>query len=138
MIAFVLDVPITMAWCFADEATPEAWAVLDQLNDAETSVPSLWHLEVANVLAMAERRGRITVAKSTEFITLLNTLPIKTDTETETRALHDILHLARQESLSAYDASYLDLAVRLGCPLATKDKTLKAAAARMNVSVIGS
>lgn len=126
-----------MAWCFADEATPEARAVLGQLSETNAAVPSLWHLEVANVLVMAERRRRITAARSTEFVNLISGLPIETDAQTDARALHDILHLARQETLTAYDASYLDLALRLGCPLATKDRAMKTAAEKMNVSVIG-
>ena len=68
MTAIVLDVSIALAWCFHDEATPAAWAVLDRLETEIAVVPSLWHLEAANVLALAERKGRITAARAAESV----------------------------------------------------------------------
>ena len=59
MTRFVLDCSVTMAWCFGDEATPYTNGVRDALVDARAVVPSLWPLEVANVLLVAERRDRL-------------------------------------------------------------------------------
>ena len=111
--------------------------VLDRLRTEEAIVPSLWHLEVTNVLTLAERKGRIAVARISEFIALLETLPITVDEETPFRAFTEILGLARAERLTSYDAAYLELAMRLGIPLATKDNALRQAAAKLGVEVLG-
>ena len=100
-------------------------------------VPSLWHLEAANVLALAERKGRITVARTAEFIALIENLSIDIDQDTPFHAFAEILSLARGHGLTAYDAAYLELAMRLGMPLATKDRTLAAGAQHVGVEVLG-
>jgi predicted nucleic acid-binding protein len=130
---FVLDCSITLAWFFEDETDAYADAVRDSLASASALVPSLWQLEVANALVVGERRKRTTEAKATAFLTLLKSLPITADDETATRAWQETLHLARAQNLSAYDAAYLELAVRLGLPLATLDEPLKAAAKAVGV-----
>ncbi len=137
MTAFVLDVSIALAWCFRDEANPAAWAVLDRLETETAVVPSLWHLEAANVLALAERKGRITAAATAEFIAMVETLSIDVDQETPFRAFAEILALARGQGLTAYDAAYLELAMRSGIPLATKDRALAAGARSLGVGVLG-
>jgi predicted nucleic acid-binding protein len=71
-----------------------------------------------------------------EFIVQLEALPIAVDDETAHRAFSQVLHLARSERLSAYDAAYLELAMRLGVPLASKDGPLCDAADRVGVSVL--
>jgi predicted nucleic acid-binding protein len=76
---FVLDVSVTMAWCFEDEATPETWEILDRLQDEGAVVPALWPLEVANVLLLAERRNRTTAAHAGAFIEQLLRLPIRVE-----------------------------------------------------------
>jgi predicted nucleic acid-binding protein len=85
---------------------------------------------------MSERRRRITPANSTEFIALLETLVIVVDEETPSRAFGRVLDLAREERLTTYDAAYLELAMRLGLPLASKDGDLCDAAERLGVSVL--
>ncbi len=67
-------------------------------------------------------------ADSQRFIALLGQLAIAADPETMARALGDTLNLARRYRLSAYDAAYLELALRLGLPLATLDADLVKAA----------
>ena len=93
-------------------------AILDSLADARAVVPSLWHLEVGNSLLVGERRGRSTQADTVNWLKFLNALPIAVDGETVTRAWSDVLSLARTHGLSAYDAAYLELALRRGLPLA--------------------
>jgi predicted nucleic acid-binding protein len=131
--AFVLDCSITLAWFFEDEADAYAEAVQDSLATASALVPGLWPLEVANALLVGERRKRTTEAKATKFLTLLKSLPITTDEETGTRAWQETLHLARSHNLSAYDAAYLELALRRGLALATLDERLKTAAKAVGV-----
>jgi predicted nucleic acid-binding protein len=132
-VAFVLDCSITLAWFFEDETDAHADAVRDSLASVSAVVPALWPLEVANALLTGERRKRTTEAKTTAFLTLLKSLPITTDDETATRAWQEALHLARAQNLSAYDAAYLELALRLGLPLATLDRPLKVAAKAVGV-----
>ena len=131
--SFVLDCSITLAWFFEDETDAYADAVRDSLASVSAVVPSLWPLEVANALLVGERRKQTTEAKATAFLTLLKSLPITTDDETATRAWQEALHLARARNLSAYDAAYLELALRLGLPLATLDRPLTAAAKAVGV-----
>jgi predicted nucleic acid-binding protein len=133
---FVLDCSIAVAWCFADEADPETDALLERVRDEGAVVPGLWHLELGNVLLQAERRGRMRRADMTTRLELIGQLPIATDDETSTRALREILALARAEGLTTYDAAYLDLALRRGLPLATKDRALYDAGRRAGVGVL--
>lgn len=136
MRGFVIDASVALAWCFDDEATAATRALLDRFEQEEAEVPSLWHLELANTLVMAARSRRITPARASEFIALVMGLPITVDEQTPNRALTTVLDLARGERLSAYDASYLELAMRRGLPLATKDDDLAKAARRAGVSLL--
>ena len=126
--AFILDGSVTMVWGFDDEANTYAEAILDKMPDLQAHVPSLWPLEVANVLIIGERRKRITSADAARFLAILSAFPIAVDDQTVAHAWSDTMHLARAHNLSAYDASYLELAIRLGLPLAALDGKLKTAA----------
>jgi len=129
----VLDCSVTMAWCFEDECDTYADSVLSALTTFEACVPPIWSVEVANVLLVAERRGRITAADSTRFVELLADLPIVVDEGGLRRTHGPVLDLGRRSGLSAYDASYLDLAMRLAVPLATRDDMLREAASANSV-----
>ena len=130
MNSFVLDASATLAWCFEDERTAPAASVLERLRDQEALVPPLWLLELANGLVVAERRGTITRAESTRFLGLVGELPIRIDQTSTLDLASSVMDLARQYDLSAYDAAYLELALRLGQPLATIDERLRSAADR--------
>ena len=130
---FVLDGSITMIWGFEDEADDYAEAILGRMPDLQAHVPSLWPLEVANALLVGERRKRITPADTARFLAILDAFPITVDGETVAHAWADTMHLARAHNLSSYDASYLELAIRLGLPLAAQDGKLKAAAEAVGV-----
>src|SRR5262245_46498214 len=93
--AFVLDGSVTMVWGFDDEADAYAEAILDNMPQLEAHVPSLWPLEVANVLIVGERRNRITAAESARFLAILNAFPVAVDDQTVARAWSDTIHLAR-------------------------------------------
>lgn len=133
----VLDASVALAWCFDDETTDATREVLRQLGNNRAIGPSLLPLEIANVLALAERRKRISASRVAEFVGLIDTLAIEIDGPTSTRVLHDVLNLARGEELTAYDACYLELAMRLGLPLASKDVALRQAATRLGVPLLG-
>jgi predicted nucleic acid-binding protein len=134
--AVVVDSSVALSWCFDDEASPATEAVLDQIRREGGVVPSLWHLELANVLLRAERRGRNIPGGITARLEYVGRLRIETDGETVGRAWREILALARAEGLTTYDAAYLELAARRGLPLATKDQALAEAARRVGVAVL--
>lgn len=137
MTRFVLDCSVTMSWCFEDEADAFADRVLDMLDeDGEACVPSIWPLEVVNVLLVAERRGRSTPAASNRFLELLRALPIRVDPDVGLYAFGPTLAFGRDARLSAYDAAYLELAARKGVPLATHDARLREAALGRGVSML--
>ncbi len=126
---FVLDASVAVAWCFEDEATKFTEGVLDLLSaGAEALVPAIWPVEVANALLIAERRNRIVLAQVTALLQRIAALPIAVLPIDPPRAFDHILPVARQLSLSGYDAAYLDLALRQGLPLATLDEQLRRAA----------
>lgn len=136
-MAIVLDSSMTLSWLFADEGDEGSDAVLDRLLVEEALVPSLWPLEVANALLIGERRGRVARNDSIGFVELLDVLPITLDVQTLERPFRDILPLSREEGLSVYDGAYLELALRLQAPLATKDTRLARAAGHLGLTVLG-
>ena len=135
MTGFVLDCSVAVAWCFGDETNSYTEAALQDLADSGAVVPSIWPLEMANVLLVAERRKRISKAQSRRFFELLQTLPIAVDEVSAARAWNGVLSLAREQHLSAYDAAYLELAMREGLPIATRDNALRKAAMRCGIAV---
>jgi predicted nucleic acid-binding protein len=129
----VIDSSIALAWCFTDEQDDYSRTILDSLATRSAIVPSLWHLEITNVLLVNERRKRCTQADSSQWMSFLDSLPITVDDQTPHRAFSDTAQLGRTHGLSAYDAAYLELALRRGTPLATLDEKLKAAAKTVGV-----
>lgn len=135
MSALVLDASIIVAWMFEDERSSETDAIAAELPTLDGFGPGLLRTEVVNVLAMAERRNRITAAMAERFLTRLEALPIAHEASPEPDVLRDIMRLARTEKLSVYDATYLELALRLQSGLASRNGALRAAAQRLGVAV---
>jgi len=137
---FVLDNSVTMRWFFGDGKPSElayAAKVLDQLKTDDAIVPVTWALEVANVIARAEAKKLVTEARSGAFLEMLEGVGIEVDSATSLHALSDTLQLSRRYTLSAYDASYLELALRRGLALATLDMDLLKAAKKAGVKKLG-
>ena len=133
---FILDGSIALAWCFPDEQALYPQSVLSALGGrAKAIVPALWPLEVANALLMGERRKRSSQVDTVAWMGFLSALPITVDTEAATRAFGDIANLARTHRLTVYDATYLELAMRLGVGLATLDKELATAAKTVGIAL---
>lgn len=135
-MSFVLDASVTLAWCFSDESTPKVISLLKSLETESAHVPQLWPLEVGNILVAAERRKRISYANIAEFLALLENLDIQIDEGTAQRGFHEILSLSYSTQLTTYDSAYLELAMRLGLPLATKDIQLQKIAKQVGVKLI--
>lgn len=134
MTSVVLDCSVAMAWCFEDECDAYADGVLDSLSKVTALVPSIWPIEITNVLLTAERRSRLTKADSARFLELLHRLPI-TVVEFDWEGAAALLSRGREVRLSAYDTCYLDLAMRRGVPVATRDRALRAACRKGGVPV---
>ena len=134
---FIVDCSIAMTWLFSDEATAKTAELLNRLATESALVPSWWYIELTNVLALAERKGRITAAQSSAFIGDLGKLDIEQDDRAPSRAFPHLLPLCRAHRLTSYDAIYLDLAVRRDLPLATLDVDLRKAAKKLGLDLLG-
>jgi len=135
-MSLVLDASMAVAWLFDDETTEAAHQVMRRVAAEGAVVPSLWRLEVANVLRNAVRRGRCDDAYADRSLRRLERLLIAVDTETDTRAWGETRNLSRDENLTLYDAAYLELALRIQRPLASCDAALVTAARRRGLEVL--
>ena len=136
MTDFVLDNSVSMRWLLQSKKTSDqaySEAVLKTLLDVDALVPNLWHLEAANVLLGAERRGVVSAGEIERFIYQLEDLPIHIDPLTAHQVFSGTRTLAVAYGLSSYDAAYLELAIREGLPMATLDKRLVQAASKADV-----
>lgn len=122
---------MALAWCFPDEASDYADDVLVALEGHSILVPTLWPIEITNALLVAERRKRIKQSAIREFVELLDGLTVLMASQSVTESVSNILPLAREYNLPAYDAAYLDVAVRHGLPLATIDNNCKKRGVRL-------
>ena len=135
--SFVVDASVGMAWFFKDEITPATQRVLKEAISTVALVPSWWYVEIANVLALAERKGGVTLSEIDDFVAVLDSVQIEVDNEAPQRAFSHLLPLCRAHRLTSYDAIYLDLAVRRRLPLATLDGPLRKAAKKLGVKLLG-
>jgi predicted nucleic acid-binding protein len=122
---FVIDASVAACWLMPDERHPVAEAAFNRIAQDQAIAPGLWWFELRNVLLVNERRGRLDKLKTAHALRLLRGLPVAIDLSVEEDALMD---LARRHRLTAYDAAYLELALRKGLPLATLDAALATAA----------
>ncbi len=137
MDRMVVDASIAVAWVHPGQATPETDALLAQVGQGTTVVvPALWPVEMANVLLVLERRKRLTAEERAAALSALRSLAFTVDHEMSALAFTELSQLATELALSAYDAAYLELALRLKLPLACKDGPLREAAKGRRVSVI--
>ena len=134
MTAPVVDCSTAIAWVLADEHSESADMALDVVAAHGARVPALWWVETRNVLLKAERRGRIAPADTETALSMLKRLRIRLD---HAPRGGEVLRLARAYGLTAYDAVYLELALRERRPLATLDRELARAAEEAGVDVIG-
>lgn len=135
-MSIVLDASMTIAWLFEDERTEAAHGVMRRVVAEGAVVPSLWRLEVANVLRNAVRRGRCDEDYVDRSLERLGRLAITVDDETDSHAWGLTRTLAGEQGLTLYDAAYLELAIRRGRPLASCDTDLLAAAERRDVEIL--
>jgi predicted nucleic acid-binding protein len=135
-MSFVVDASAALAWFFADERTPETQALLARLATDHAITPAIWPSEMANAFLMAERRKRVSSADIAQYLSDLAVLPVRSERALGPDDMAAVVDLARRHALSAYGASYLDVAMRLKLPLATRDADLASAATALGLKVL--
>nr|VFJ63368.1 MAG: Predicted nucleic acid-binding protein, contains PIN domain [Candidatus Kentron sp. FW]VFJ66689.1 MAG: Predicted nucleic acid-binding protein, contains PIN domain [Candidatus Kentron sp. FW] len=123
----VIDASMALAWLFEREKAGEivcAERALSFMVDARSLVPSLWYTEIANALLVGERRQVVTRTQVVDYLGRLSGLPITMDEPSPAHYHGEVMALAREYALSAYDATYLELALRTNSVLATFDGKL--------------
>src|ERR1035441_5240815 len=130
---YVLDASIAITWAMRDEDHPSAVLALRELQYGSAIVPGIWWYEIRNVLVLNERRNRITPEDVNQFLEALERLSIDVDFPRDGK---QVIDLSRKYKLSAYDAAYLELAIRNRLPLATLDKDLRNAARAAGVPLV--
>ncbi|KUR75293.1 type II toxin-antitoxin system VapC family toxin [Novosphingobium sp. Fuku2-ISO-50] len=131
---FVVDASVAACWLLPDEGNARAQAAFARFPGDTAIAPSLWWFEMRNIFISNERSGRIDGARSSRALALLNGLPIRLDHQPDDTVL---MALARAHQLTAYDAAYLELALRESVPLATLDDALLRAAHAEGVGLVG-
>lgn len=135
MSAVVLDNSVLVAWVLG-ETHPTVDAAIALLATHQGHVPLLWAWEFANVLVVSQRRKRITPAQAAQAAAIVQGLALEVESQASAHILGQVTALALAHQLTAYDAAYLDLAMRLGATLATLDEALLRAAAACGVAVV--
>jgi predicted nucleic acid-binding protein len=135
LTGIVVDASVALAWCFPDEASEYADGVLVALEGRTVIVPAVWALEISNAMLVAERRKRVKQQDVRRCVELLGGLTIIEHSQTVADTVSHVLPLARAHHLSAYDAAYLDVAIRQAAPLATLDSGLRKAGRSAGVTI---
>jgi predicted nucleic acid-binding protein len=134
---FVLDASVALSWFFDDEFSPYSSAIAEIMPRSQAVVPIIWPLEMANGFLTAFRRGRLQETKVAALIGALGRLRIDVDNGIAPESLAQAtLTLGIAHRVSAYDASYLEVAMRRGLPLATQDERLMRAASAAGVDLL--
>jgi predicted nucleic acid-binding protein len=132
-----LDASVALAWSFKDEVSPYAAFIVRSVKNARAVAPIIWPLEVNNALISRVRRGKVDELIAYRIRNTLGRLPVDIDSEIAIASLGlRILRLGIDHGLSAYDASYLELAMRRGIPLATQDERLMRAAGAAGIDIL--
>lgn len=138
MSGIVLDASVVLTWCFPDEAAQKAVEISERIASGEqVVVPSFWRHETLNAVLVGERRKRLTPELTQSFLTDLEKLPVDVDVITASGIVFDRTQaLCPKHRLTAYDAAYLEIAIREGHPPATIDEDLRRAALAEGVQVL--
>lgn len=129
----VLDASAALSWIFADERNTESQAIARAVLDEGAIVPALWRWEVQNALVVAQRRGRITDEASAAALAYLAALQIEIEPIGPALIFGSETETAKRFNLSAYDAAYIELALRRGTRIATLDGNLARTAEALKI-----
>ncbi len=130
-----LDASVAAAWLLPDEASEAADSLYAAMltQSASLQAPALWAWEVGNLLRMASRRGRLTEPQLEQALGILGRTTVALEPAPDELRKRNTLQLAQQNTLTFYDAAYLEQAQRTGARLASKDRALRLAAARVGI-----
>lgn len=131
---FVIDASVALAWCFKDEQSAATQQLLDRLHSESFFVPTIWPLECANALLAAERSRRIPVTELDKNFDFL--IRLRPNIDQDADLARATIPLAQKHRLTIYDATYLELAIRMKAELATRDAALKSAAIASGTTLI--
>ena len=127
---------VVLSWFFEERQTPSALQILRRIENNVLLVPAIWWSELENGILMGERRGRKKPAESSEFLRLVRSLPIHTDSAPRHRLSDAIIDLGRRYHLTSYDAAYVELSIREKAPLATFDASIRKCAPSLGVKIL--
>lgn len=134
MSKFILDCSVYISWCLQEGGIEKSSKILEAITKNEISVPSLWIYEVTNTLNVAVKRKRITIAEAHQLIKDIQLLPIELDKPTNDNMLN-MFNIANEHNLSAYDASYIELALRTNLPITSFDKDVVKVAKKFGIKI---
>jgi predicted nucleic acid-binding protein len=134
---WVIDSSIGISWVHTEQATAKTDALLRQVATGPLFlVPALWYVETANILLVLQRRKKISASDRATYLRFLEGLKLPIDDESPVVAYHAVSDLAEKHGLTAYDATYLELAVRRQLGIATRDEPLQRAAKRLGLKTL--
>jgi predicted nucleic acid-binding protein len=136
-VSLVIDASMTVAWLFHNQRSDHSRSILRRVVADGAAAPSIWRLEVANVLRTSVRRGHCRDEYAAGCLQRLRRLRITIDPETDRNAWGITRELSRAHNLTLYDAAYLELAVRLRQPIASLDVALLSAARTAGLEAVG-
>jgi predicted nucleic acid-binding protein len=135
-LSIVVDMSVVLAWLFDEQQTPQSLDVLRSVEIEGLLVPPLWWTELENGILSGERRGRVNAEHSAAFVQLVRALPIETDDAPRHRVIDHVLDLGRTHQLTAYDATYIELAQRAHATLCTFDEDMRRCAAALRIELL--
>jgi predicted nucleic acid-binding protein len=135
-MSIIADISVVLAWLFEEEQTQDALKLLPLIQEQGLLVPPLWWTELENGVLMGERRARKSQDDLSSFLKLVRALPIQTDDTPRHRVSDAIVSLGRQHSLTAYHATYVELALRTSSPLATFDIAIRKCAPALGIKIL--
>jgi predicted nucleic acid-binding protein len=136
MPGFVIDASVATEIFMPDEPSSRTQIRLDLLAQTGASAPALWLWETGNALVIVERKGRLTREGRLAILADLQLWPVEIDPAERATIWGKVIQLAQSHELTVYDASYLELSIRKGLPLATNDQELRIAAEREAVPLL--
>lgn len=127
----VVDASALVSWVMPDESGVDLETLM--VAHDQVAAPTLLWVELRNILIVSERRGRLPAGMADQIAEAVDDLGI---TLVPPRSSAVVMDLARRHRLSAYDALYVDLAVREGATLTSLDRAVIAAARAEGVPTV--
>jgi predicted nucleic acid-binding protein len=132
----VLDASLIIAHVLGESTVAVDSSIFDTLRDDTIMAPAHWSAEVASALTSNARRGRLSQADVALILEQIDAYDVEFATPATVTELSDLVAFATDQQLSAYDAAYVLLALRLGAKLATLDNAMRRAAGRLHIDVL--